>query len=46
MANGAKELLDEVSRNKVTGEEDRYSRTDLADFKANVDSKLAAAVAK
>ncbi len=37
MANGAKELLDEVSRNKVTGEEDRYSRTDLADFKANVE---------
>ncbi|MFG2874191.1 iron uptake system protein EfeO [Streptomyces sp. NPDC048337] len=38
MANGAKELLDEVSRNKVTGEEDRYSHTDLADFKANVNS--------
>ncbi|MFD7836117.1 iron uptake system protein EfeO [Streptomyces sp. NPDC059761] len=37
MANGAKELLDEVSRNKVTGEEDRYSHTDLADFKANVE---------
>ncbi|GHB38224.1 lipoprotein [Streptomyces cirratus] len=37
MANGAKELLDEVARNKVTGEEDRYSHTDLADFKANVE---------
>ncbi|MFE3764497.1 iron uptake system protein EfeO [Streptomyces sp. NPDC059104] len=37
MANGAKELLDEVSRNKVTGEEDRYGHTDLADFKANVE---------
>ncbi|MEU9178389.1 iron uptake system protein EfeO [Streptomyces sp. NPDC048550] len=37
MANGAKELLDEIARNKVTGEEDRYSHTDLADFKANVE---------
>ncbi|MFE2164345.1 iron uptake system protein EfeO [Streptomyces sp. NPDC059447] len=37
MANGAKELLDEVSRNKVTGEEERYSHTDLIDFKANVE---------
>ncbi|MEU9939005.1 iron uptake system protein EfeO [Streptomyces lavendulae] len=37
MANGAKELLDEVSRNKVTGEEERYSHTDLIDFKGNVE---------
>lgn len=37
MANGAKELLDEVANGKVTGEEDRYSHTDLSDFKANVD---------
>jgi len=37
MANGAKELLDEVSKNKITGEEDRYSHTDLADFAANVE---------
>lgn len=37
MANGAKELLDEVAKNKVSGEEDRYSHTDLSDFKANVD---------
>ncbi|MGW6673149.1 imelysin family protein, partial [Streptomyces vinaceus] len=37
MANGAKELLDEVSKNKVTGEEERYSHTDLIDFKANVE---------
>ncbi|MFI6403031.1 iron uptake system protein EfeO [Streptomyces sp. NPDC050548] len=37
MANGAKELLDEVATGKVTGEEDRYSHTDLSDFKANVD---------
>ncbi|MFD9128060.1 iron uptake system protein EfeO [Kitasatospora sp. NPDC059571] len=37
MANGAKELLDEVSKNKITGEEDRYSHTDLSDFNANVE---------
>ncbi|MFC5661543.1 iron uptake system protein EfeO [Kitasatospora misakiensis] len=37
MANGAKELLDEVATGKVTGEEDRYSHTDLADFVANVE---------
>jgi iron uptake system component EfeO len=36
MANGAKELLDEVSTGKVTGEEERYSHTDLVDFEANV----------
>ncbi|MFF0478641.1 iron uptake system protein EfeO [Streptomyces sp. NPDC004284] len=37
MANGAKELLDEVAKGKVTGEEERYSHTDLVDFKANVE---------
>ncbi|WP_406837019.1 iron uptake system protein EfeO [Streptomyces sp. AHU1] len=37
MANGAKELLDEVASGKVTGEEDRYSHTDLTDFKGNVE---------
>jgi len=37
MANGAKELLDEVATGKVTGEEDRYSHTDLSDFRANVE---------
>ncbi len=37
MANGAKELLDEVATSKVTGEEETYSHTDLVDFKANVD---------
>ncbi|MFB7778913.1 iron uptake system protein EfeO [Streptomyces bauhiniae] len=37
MANGAKSLLDEVARNKVTGEEERYSHTDLVDFKANLE---------
>ncbi|MET9362707.1 iron uptake system protein EfeO [Streptomyces sp. NPDC006632] len=37
MANGAKELLDEVATGKITGEEDRYSHTDLSDFKGNVE---------
>jgi iron uptake system EfeUOB component EfeO/EfeM len=42
IANGANELLGEVSKSKITGEEERYSRTDLVDFKANVDGSLAA----
>jgi iron uptake system component EfeO len=37
IANGCVELLDEVAKSKVTGEEDRYSHTDLFDFEANVD---------
>jgi iron uptake system component EfeO len=37
MSNGANGLLDEVSASKVTGEEDRYSHTDLSDFEANVE---------
>jgi iron uptake system component EfeO len=36
LANGATGLLDEVAKSKVTGEEDRYSHTDLSDFAANV----------
>ncbi|MER5571947.1 EfeM/EfeO family lipoprotein, partial [Streptomyces goshikiensis] len=35
--NGAKELLDEVATGKVTGEEERYSHTDLVDFKGNLE---------
>jgi iron uptake system component EfeO len=37
MANGAAELLDEVARTKVTGEEEAFSHTDLVDIQANVD---------
>ncbi|MGP4021554.1 iron uptake system protein EfeO [Saccharopolyspora sp. 5N708] len=37
IANGAKELLDEVATSKVTGEEETFSHTDLWDFRANVD---------
>jgi len=36
IANGANELLGEVSASKITGEEERYSHTDLDDFEANV----------
>jgi iron uptake system component EfeO len=37
LANGAVELLDEVSKSKVTGEEERYSHIDLLDFSGNVE---------
>ncbi|MBV9058952.1 MAG: iron uptake system protein EfeO [Pseudonocardiales bacterium] len=37
LGNGAGELLNEVSTTKITGEEDRYSHTDLWDLAANVD---------
>jgi iron uptake system component EfeO len=37
LANGAVELLNEVAGSKITGEEDRYSHTDLSDFAANVE---------
>src|SRR5512132_188001 len=37
VALGPVELIEEVSEGKITGEEDRYSHTDLSDFDANVD---------
>lgn len=45
LANGAKELLDEVATGKITGEEDRYSHTDLWDFAANLEGSQAAVAA-
>jgi iron uptake system component EfeO len=36
LANGAVELLNEVATSKITGEEDRYSHTDLSDFEGNL----------
>jgi len=36
VAKGAQELIEEVSSGKITGEEDRYSKTDLWDFDANL----------
>jgi iron uptake system component EfeO len=37
VGNGAKSLLDEVAKTKITGEEEAWSHTDLYDFAANVD---------
>ncbi len=37
MVGGAADLIEEVASKKITGEEDRYSRTDLWDFAANVE---------
>lgn len=37
IASGAKTLMDEIATTKITGEEERYSRTDLADVKANLE---------
>jgi iron uptake system component EfeO len=45
MGNGAKELLDEVAKSKVTGEEERYSHIDLVDFQANVEGARSACAA-
>ncbi|WP_431931071.1 iron uptake system protein EfeO [Micromonospora sp. RP3T] len=42
LANGAKALLDEVASGKITGEEERYSHTDLWDFNANLEGSKAA----
>jgi iron uptake system component EfeO len=42
IANGANELLGEVSASKITGEEERYSHIDLVDFEANVEGSKAA----
>jgi iron uptake system component EfeO len=37
MVGGAADLIEEVAATKISGEEDRYSGTDLWDFQANVD---------
>jgi len=37
MVGGAAVLMEEVASSKISGEEERYSRTDLSDFQANVD---------
>ncbi len=39
---GAAELIEEVSEGKITGEEDRYSKTDLWDLNANMEGSQAA----
>ena len=42
VSNGAAELIEEVSEGKITGEEDRYAKTDLWDFDANMQGSQAA----
>lgn len=42
VATGAAELIEEVSQGKITGEEERYSKTDLWDFDANLQGSQAA----
>jgi iron uptake system component EfeO len=37
LANGAAGLLEEVQRNKISGEEEAFSHTDLVDFAGNVE---------
>jgi iron uptake system component EfeO len=45
IANGAKALLDEVATGKITGEEERYSHTDLWDFDGNLEGSRQALAA-
>lgn len=45
ISTGATELLGEITASKVTGEEERYSHTDLWDFEANLDGSKAAIAA-
>jgi iron uptake system component EfeO len=40
MASGATDLINEAATAKITGEEERYSHTDLVDFQANVDGAM------
>jgi len=40
MAAGATDLINEAATSKITGEEERYSRTDLVDFDANMKASM------
>ena len=40
MASGATDLINEAATSKITGEEERYSNTDLIVFQANVDGAM------
>jgi iron uptake system component EfeO len=42
IANGSVELLNEVATSKITGEEERYSHTDLSDFQGNLEGSRTA----
>jgi iron uptake system component EfeO len=41
MASGSTDLINEAATSKISGEEERYSQTDLPDFQANVAGALA-----
>jgi iron uptake system component EfeO len=41
MASGSTDLINEAATSKISGEEERYSQTDLPDFQANVDGAMA-----
>lgn len=45
LANGSKALLDEIATGKITGEEERYSHTDLWDLEANFEGSRTAIAA-
>ena len=40
MASGATDLITEAATSKISGEEERYSNTDLPVFKANMDGAM------
>jgi iron uptake system component EfeO len=40
MAAGATDLINEAATNKITGEEERYSHTDLVDFDTNMKASM------
>jgi iron uptake system component EfeO len=40
MASGATDLINEAGTNKISGEEERYSNTDLPVFEANVQASM------
>ncbi len=40
MASGATDLINEAATNKISGEEERYSNTDLPVFEANVEASM------
>jgi iron uptake system component EfeO len=40
MASGATDLINEAATSKITGEEERYSHTDLVDFDANMKASM------
>ena len=42
IAGGAQELLDEIAKTKITGEEDIFSHTDLWDIQANIEGSRTA----